>query len=210
MSATSEFDVKAKDWEANPAQSRLAQAVGDAILKEISSESRHTAFEYGCGTGLLSFVLRFRFDRIVPADSSGGMLEVLRSKIAASGITNMSVVHADLTQANPLTEKFDIIYTMMTLHHIPDTQRVLSELNFLLKPGGRLFIADLDAEDGSFHGEGFNGHKGFSREVLESRARETGLTDIRFQTVFQMPKRTSTGEEKRFPVFLMDCRKPEE
>ena len=203
-----EFDAKAKSWEENPVKSRLAQAVGDAILAEVPSDSRNTAFEYGCGTGLLSFALRAHFDRIVMADSSRGMLEVLRSKIAESRTDNMSIVEMDLTQSNSLTETFDVVYTMMTLHHIPDTEKVMSELTGLVKPGGWLFVADLDAEDGSFHGEGFTGHKGFSRDAMRTHGQKYGLTDFAFQTVFQMPKRTPSGEEKQFSVFFLSCRKP--
>ena len=48
-------------------------------------------------------------------------------------------------------ERFDLVYTLMTLHHIPDTAKILGSFQALLQPGGVLCIADLDKEDGSFH-----------------------------------------------------------
>ena len=55
----------------------------------------------------------------------------------------------------------------MTLHHIPDVARLLAEFRNVLKPGGRLCIADLDSDGGRFH-EDSTGvfHPGFDRAVL--------------------------------------------
>jgi hypothetical protein len=43
----------------------------------------------------------------------------------------------------------------------------------LLKPGGHLAIADLYTEDGSFHGDGFHGHKGFDPAILAAMLEKT-------------------------------------
>ena len=52
--------------------------------------------DYGCGTGLLSLFLLPHVRRVVGADSSPGMLEVLRKKLTEGGIENMKVIHLDL------------------------------------------------------------------------------------------------------------------
>ena len=56
---------------------------------------------------------------------------------------------------------FDLIYTLMVLHHVGDVETIIRKFRGLLNPGGYLAIADLYSEDGSFHGEGFSGHMGF-------------------------------------------------
>ena len=53
-----------------------------------------------------------------------------------------------------------------------------------LNPGEYLAIADLYPEDGSFHGEGFTGHKGFDVEKLSSNLMNHGFTEIRFKQCF--------------------------
>ena len=63
-------------------------------------------------------------------------------------------------------------------------------------------MADLDTEDGSFHGEGFDGHKGFDREALRAKALAAGFADVRFTTAYEMHKEAG-GRMRSFPIFLM-------
>ncbi len=51
--------------------------VADAIRKAVPLSKEMKAFEYGCGTGLLSFALQPDLGEITLADTSQGMLEVL-------------------------------------------------------------------------------------------------------------------------------------
>ena len=80
-----DFDSKAKDWDAVPGRAERANAVAAAIREQVSLSKTMTALEYGCGTGLLSFALQAELGPITLADSSTGMLEVLREKIARAG-----------------------------------------------------------------------------------------------------------------------------
>jgi ubiquinone/menaquinone biosynthesis C-methylase UbiE len=201
-----EFDLKAKDWDSDPGKIERARAVADGITAGVPLSLQMTALEYGCGTGLLSFALRSRFEQITLADSSPGMLAVLGEKISLSGAANMSLVQLDLTEDPLPVQRFDVIYTMMTLHHVPDTDKILRDFFELLKTPGYLCVADLDKEDGSFHGPRFDGHAGFDREVLGESARMAGFHSIRFTTVHELVK--ETGDEKKvFPIFLMIAEK---
>jgi ubiquinone/menaquinone biosynthesis C-methylase UbiE len=165
-----------------------------------------TALEYGCGTGLLSFALRPQLGHITLADSSTGMLAVLREKIAAASIHTMTPIQLDL-MIDPLpAERSQLIYTLMTLHHIPDTDRMLRAFYQLLDAPGHLCVADLDKEDGTFHEGEFHGHPGFERNELDAKARRAGFQNIRFTTVFHMIKDVN-GVSKDFPIFLMVAEK---
>ena len=90
----------------------------------------------------------------------------------------------------------------MTLHHIPDTDAILRRFHAALARPGLLCIADLDTEDGSFHGAGFDGHLGFDRAALAASAREAGFATVEFSTAYEMMK-TVDGRPRRYPVFLM-------
>lgn len=204
--ATASFDERAKIWDNDPMKTARAQAVADAILANIGQTEGLRGFEYGCGTGLLSFCLQKHLQHITLADSSIGMLDVLREKIAATGFTNMAPIQLDLTTDPLPAERFDIAYSLMTFHHIPDTDTILRDLHALLSPAGHLCIADLDSEDGSFHSYEFHGHKGFDRTDLARRAEAAGFRNIRFSTVFTVRK----GQpEREYPVFLMIAEKNE-
>lgn len=201
-----DFDAKAQEWDNDPVKLERAAAVAAAIRKRVRLSPDLSALEYGCGTGLLSFALSRELGSITLADSSAGMLAVLREKIAASGADHLRPMRLDLT-VDPLpAERYDLIYTLMTLHHVSDVDRILRDFHALLRPDGALCIADLDREDGSFHGAGFDGHHGFEREALRDQLARAGFGEIQFDTCYMMRK--SQGEGAReYPVFLAVARK---
>src|SRR5690242_14827886 len=119
------FDDRAKDWDSDPDKVERARAVADAIRQAIPLSNEMKALEYGCGTGLLSFALQSDLGQITLADTSQGMLDVLREKIANAGVTNMHPVRLDLTSDPLPAERYDLIYSLMVLHHVHDFKGVL-------------------------------------------------------------------------------------
>ncbi len=145
--------------------------IADAIRAHVVLSNKMSAFEYGCGTCLLSFELREKIGLITLADNSEGMLEVLQDKIRAESVDDMKPVKLNLSTDPFPDEQYNLVYTMMTLHHIPDTRHILRQFYALLNSGGYLCITDLDKEDGSIHGHDVaNVHKGFDRKELASLA----------------------------------------
>ena len=200
------FDSKAREWESNPVFQDRANKIAEAIRLAVPLDPSMTALDYGCGTGMLSFPLRNKLGQITLKDTSTGMLEVLREKIAAQSVTNMTVRQTDLI-AEPLPdESYDLIFSSMTLHHIPNTEHIMGVFHTLLNPGGVLCIADMDEEDGSFHGAGVDVHYGFNRSALEEKARSAGFGSVDFRTVFEIVKQQDNCE-CAYPVFLMVARK---
>ncbi|MDP2030408.1 MAG: class I SAM-dependent methyltransferase [Thiobacillus sp.] len=200
------FDTKARQWDDNPVFQERGLKIAEAIRQAVPLHRRMSALDYGCGTGLLSFPLKDELGAILLADSSGGMLDVVAGKIAAQGVANMTPLKLDLLTDPSPAQRFDLIVTLMTLHHVPDTDHILRIFHDLLQPGGYLCIADLDQEDGSFHGPEVDVHHGFDRAELSRRAAQAGLADIQFQTVFSIAKERESGT-RDYPVFLMTARR---
>ena len=204
----SRFDEEAQDWDTPESQER-ARNIASVISSEVPLSNQMSAFEYGCGTGQLSFELRKKIGPITLADTSTGMLEVLREKIQTRSANDMKPVKLDLTRDPLPGKRFVLVYTMMTLHHIPDTRLILKQFYKLLNPGGYLCVADLDKEDGSFHGHDVNDvHKGFDRKQLARLAEELGFTKIKFSTAYEMEQEINeNGGTRLFPIFLMVAQK---
>jgi ubiquinone/menaquinone biosynthesis C-methylase UbiE len=201
------FDERAKDWDSDPKKIERARTVADAIRNAIPLSTNMSALEYGCGTGLLSFALQSDLGQITLADTSQGMLDVLGEKIAAAGVANMSHMRLDLSTDPLPAERFDLTYSLMTLHHIEDAKSILKKFHDLLKPVGKLCIADLDKEDGSFHTDGtINVHLGFERAELQKWVEEAGFTDVKFSTAYDI-KNKINDVEMIFPVFLLTAAK---
>ena len=197
------FDERAKDWDSDPKKVERARVVANEIRKTVPLSREMNALEYGCGTGLLSFALQEDLGQITLVDTSQGMLDVLAEKIAAAGVVNMHPVRLDLAVDTIPPKKYNLTYSLMTMHHIHDTQDILNKFHILLEPGGYLLIADLDKEDGSFHTDGTTDvHKGFLQSELRKQVEAAGFTDVKFTTAYTIRKKVG-NEEKAFPVFLM-------
>jgi ubiquinone/menaquinone biosynthesis C-methylase UbiE len=202
-----DFDKRAKDWDSDSQKVERARVVAEAIRGAIPLSTGMSALEYGCGTGLLSFELQPHIGQITLADTSSGMLDVLEQKISAAGVSNMHPLQIDPGMNHIPDRKFDLIYSLLTLHHIHDVEDVLRNFHSMMEPGGNLAIADLDKEDGSFHTDGTDDvHHGFSREKLKALVEKTGFRNIHFSTVYTIRKMIS-DTEKDFPVFLMLARR---
>ena len=94
-------------------------------------------------------------------------------------------------------EEFDLIVTVMALHHLPRLEPVLSNFATLLAEGGHVAIVDLDEEDGTFHAEGFDGHHGFDHDALGHDLRRAGFTNVSFQPCHEIVR-----EGRTYPLFL--------
>jgi Methylase involved in ubiquinone/menaquinone biosynthesis len=201
------FDERAKDWDSDPDKVQRARAVAEAIRKAIPLSNEMKALEYGCGTGLLSFALQSDLGQITLADTSQGMLDVLNEKITDAGVTNMRPIRLDLTSDPLPAERYDLTYSLMTLHHIHEVSHMVVKFRDLLMPKGYLFAADLDKEDGSFHTDGTTDvHLGFDRDELKKIVEAAGFENVTFSTAYDIKKKIG-NEEKAFPVFLMSAQK---
>lgn len=133
------FDEKAHTWDEKPERLELANAIAGAIQKAIKLSPEMKAFEYGCGTGLLGFLLKPMIGSLIMADASAGMLKVAdeKSKRVISKRYQPFVSIFAKDDGNDIPDlKFDLIFTQMTFHHILDYGRVTKKFYDMLNPGG--------------------------------------------------------------------------
>lgn len=201
-----DFNVKAETWDDDPIKVKRAKLIAGEIRKTIKTSKPIKAMEYGAGTGLLSFELLPTLNKVMLIDTSEGMLEIARSKIAANNYKNAETLKADLLIDAPPKNKFNLIYSLMTLHHINDLNKILNIFYSLLEEDSYLFIGDLVKEDGSFHGEGFSGHNGFDLDELKQLLLRNGFTNINSQIVMEIEKERN-NQYKKYPLFLMSAQK---
>lgn len=207
--ASSYFDQSAAGWDNEPRRIDLMKSVGEAILREARPTAEMDVLDYGCGTGLVGLFLLPHVRSVTGADSSPGMLEVLRKKIAESGLEAMRAVELDL-QRDPLPpDRYDLIVSCMVLHHVADVETVLGGLHDLLRPGGTLCLADLDTEPGLFHppqAAASVHHHGFDRRTLMEQLERIGFTATRDVTAHVVSRPVADGTMHDFPVFLIVAR----
>jgi ubiquinone/menaquinone biosynthesis C-methylase UbiE len=202
------FDKQAKNWDNDPNKVLRAKKVASEIKNFIKPTNNSKVLEFGCGTGLLSYQLKDYFNSFTLTDTSKGMMAVLNQKINQEKINHFHPLLINLLEENLKDNNFDVIYTMMTLHHIIDIPKILHRFNSLLKTNGYLCIADLVKEDGSFHANqpDFNGHNGFDKEELTNILIANGFRLEYYNIYFEIEKEVN-AEIKKYPLFLMICKK---
>ncbi len=213
-----DFNTAAAGWDTDRRIKR-AEAISEEIAKTIHIKPHSNALEFGCGTGLISFGLRDRFDHITLVDVSEAMVDMLCRKIGEAGITNMIALKADILGAAGFgrdaegftlpQDKYDVIYTSMALHHIVDLSSALAVFYGLLCCGGTVCIVDLTQDDGSFHRleKDFNGHNGFEQEELKAALKDKGFADVQTRVFFEDVKRIE-DRDVPYSLFIMTGSKP--
>lgn len=198
---TSSFDDRAATWD-EPAKVERAQVVAREIGNAVPLRSSMRLLEYGAGTGLVSQQLADAVGPITLADPSAGMRAVAQDKIATGTLpASTRVWDLDLSAGDIPDEQFDLIVTVMALHHIADLPTVLASFATLLADGGRVCIVDLEEEDGSFHNADFDGHNGFNQQDLTSELAAAGFTVNYRDAIFDVAK-----GDRVYPLFLAVCR----
>ncbi len=204
-----DFDKEAQSWDDNPFRRQLGEAIGKAISEAIPLNNSDTVLDYGTGTGLVSLALCDRVSRVLAADSSHGMLDVLAAKIKAAGITSIQPVFLDLEApiADPPT--VDAIVSSMTLHHVRDIPRLADIFFSMLRTGGRIALADLFTEAGDFHHDNTGvQHFGFNPDSLCATFVSAGFVDARTTIAHTVSRQVASGEIKDFPILLLTAIKP--
>ena len=201
-----DFDKEAAQWDSNPGRVRLASDVGAAIIAAIPLTKDTTVIDFGCGTGLLTLKLQPLVKSITGVDNSPGMLAMLKNKIAEQDLGNVLTQHVDFEKGQHVSGQYDLIVSSMVLHHIPDTAELFKEWLGLLRPNGQVCFADLDTEDGTFHGDNTGVHHlGFDRAKLKQLLLETGYCEVCDTTATIISKEVD-GKQRTFPIFLITAK----
>lgn len=192
------FDERAPAWD-TPERTERAKAIARLILETVAPAPDARVLELGAGTGLLGLELLPHVGSVVLADASGGMLDVAEAKIAGGSHPGARTLRHVLTEDAPPDERFDLVVSLMALHHVPDTAAALTRLAEMLEPGGRIAIVDLEAEDGTFHSDPTEPVlHGFHRDALRAVAETAGFRDVAFRPAWEMPK-----NDRVYPLFLV-------
>jgi ubiquinone/menaquinone biosynthesis C-methylase UbiE len=153
--------------------------------------SEALAIDVACGPGTFTRPLASRVRRAVGVDLTPAMIEKARAEAARAGITNIDFVCGDI-YALPFEDRVaGVVACGYAFHHMLEPQRALAEMSRVLRPGGRVAIADLIVRDGP---------GGAIQNAIE-RARDpshtNALTVTQFRTLVQDAGLRVLSEESR-------------
>ena len=206
------FDQEASSWDENPVRAKLAEDVASALRREVTLTKDMDVLDYGCGTGLITLRIQPFVNNVTGIDSSKGMLSVLNDKISRQKLTNVSTRHLNMEAGEGLHDRFHLIVSSMTLHHIQQPEILIKQLSEYLHAGGYLCIADLDPDDGLFHGDDQGVfHHGFGRSLVKDMLEKAGLQHVKDTTAAKVINNVEVEEDgggaREFTVFLVSGQK---
>ena len=98
----------------------------------------------GAGTDLLLAALQVGpRGRAIGVDMTEGMRDRARRGAAMSGLAHVDVREGDATALPVETESVDVVISNGVLNLVPDKRQAIAEIRRVLKPGGRVQIADI-------------------------------------------------------------------
>src|SRR5919202_2952076 len=102
--------------------------------------------DLGCGAGtdlLVAAQMTGPNGRAIGVDMTPAMLERARASATDMGLENVEV-HESLIEAVPLDDaSVDLVISNGVIDLVPDKERVFDEIDRVLRPGGRLQLADV-------------------------------------------------------------------
>jgi len=138
--------------------------------------------DLGCGTGQVTAALAPHVRRVVGVDQSAAMLKAARRRTA--GLDNVELKQGSL-EALPLDAgACDGALLLLALTYVEDPAAVLRETARVLRPGGRLVVADLLRHDREeFRREMGQLRLGFDVQEMKTLLQEAGLEETRVRAL---------------------------
>jgi arsenite methyltransferase len=109
-------------------------------------EPGSVVLDLGCGAGtdlLIAAQMTGSAGRVIGVDMTATMLERARQSAIEMELTNVEL-HESLIEALPLDDaSVDVVISNGVIDLVPDKDAVLDEIDRVLRPGGRLQLADV-------------------------------------------------------------------
>jgi arsenite methyltransferase len=109
-------------------------------------EPGSVVLDLGCGAGtdlLIAAQMTGATGRVIGVDMTPSMLERVRESARAMGLANVET-HGGLIESLPLpSASVDVVISNGVIDLVPDKDVVFDEIDRVLRPGGRLQLADV-------------------------------------------------------------------
>jgi arsenite methyltransferase len=130
--------------------------IPDATVESFAGVANHwtlgriepgaVVLDLGCGAGtdlLIAAQMTGRDGRVIGVDMTPSMLERASASAQQMGFANVEL-HESLIEALPLEDgSVDVVISNGVIDLVPDKDAVFDEIDRVLRPGGRLQVADV-------------------------------------------------------------------
>jgi SAM-dependent methyltransferase len=130
---------------------RVGEERSDLLIDNLPLTEASVVVDLGAGTGYFSFPMAERSPdgKIIAVDLQPQMLEIIESRMAEDGVTNIQPVLATETNPNLPEASVDVALIVDAYHEFSFPLEVMRQVAQSLKPDGRLYLIEYRAEDPS-------------------------------------------------------------
>ncbi len=111
----------------------------DELLQLAAVKSNEIVLDLACGPGILTEELAKYAQHVTAVDATEKMIQICQSK----NIKNITATQAIAEKLPFADNSFDCIVNRLAIHHFFDPDKVLKEMKRVLKPKGKIIIADV-------------------------------------------------------------------
>ena len=183
------FRTNAANWE-NTRSLHVREEEVEAAMQRFAGRGRlGTHLDLGTGTGRILRLFAPQTAQGVGVDSSREMLAIARASIEDARLRHLQMRHGDIFALPFSNDSADFITIHQVLHYLDEPGRALAEAARVLKPGGRLLIADFAPHElEQLRDEQAHRRLGIAGEQMIGWLRRAGL-DLVSQEVLPPPWR---------------------
>jgi SAM-dependent methyltransferase len=216
--AAAYFKANAAEWERIRALHAPEKDVEAAILRRLAAGPIEDLLDAGTGTGRMLELLAPHAKRAVGIDVSPEMLAIARDRLARQNLPQVQVRLGDIYRlpfangsggANGAAG-FDAVLFHQVLHYLDDPGAAVVEAARVMRPGGRLAIADFAPHSLEFLRDDYAHRRlGFSDREVKSWFDAAGLKQAESETIAPPAAATPSPEKLTVKVWLATARTKE-
>ncbi|HTQ14147.1 MAG TPA: metalloregulator ArsR/SmtB family transcription factor [Rhizomicrobium sp.] len=178
------FKANAGEWERIRSLHAPDAEVEAGVLRLLGAAPIEALLDAGTGTGRMLELLAPHVRRGVGIDVSAEMLAVARDRLARLGAHHCQVRLADVFRLPFAEGAFDVALFHQVLHYLDDPGAAVAEAARVLRPGGRMVIADFAPHELEFlRDELAHRRLGFSDREVQGWFHAAGLKPVATEAI---------------------------
>ena len=136
------FTEQAPAFE-DPEFNELFTVDSEWLFERLELQGDDLVLDVAAGTGHVARSFAPRVRAVVAVDTTTAMLEQGWIEAKRAAMRNLVFMHADAAALPFVDGSFDVVVSRFALHHFEDPAVQIAEMKRVLRPGGRLAVADL-------------------------------------------------------------------
>jgi ubiquinone/menaquinone biosynthesis C-methylase UbiE len=136
------FTQQAPAFE-DPEFNQLFTVDSDWLFERLELSADDLVLDVAAGTGHVARGFAPQVRAVVAVDATAAMLEHGWIEAKRAALRNVVFMQADATALPFVDGSFDVVVSRFALHHFEDPAVPIAEMRRVLRPGGRLAVADL-------------------------------------------------------------------